>query len=82
MVEEVIMISVKALFDGKKIKLLEKINISEPQEVIVTFLGTDKDELLHQEIYKIAETGGSFDFLNAPDEDIYSDNDLKVKYRK
>lgn len=53
----------------------------EPQEVIVTFLGTDKDELLHKEIYKIAETGGSFDFLNAPEEDIYSDNDLKVKYK-
>ena len=76
------MISVKALFDGKKIKLLEKINIMEPQEVIVTFLGTDKDELLHQEIYKIAETSGSFDFLNATEEDIYSDNDLKVKYKK
>ncbi|WP_347274734.1 hypothetical protein [Candidatus Kuenenia sp.] len=75
------MISVKALFDGKKIKLPEKINIMEPQEVIVTFLGTDKDELLHQEIYKIAETGGSLDFLNAPEEDIYSDNDLKVKYK-
>ena len=75
------MISVKALFDGKKIKLLEEINIMEPQEVIVTFLGTDKDGLLHQEIYKIAEIGGSFDFLNAPEEDIYSDNDLKVKYK-
>ena len=65
-----------------KIKLLEKINISEPQEVIVTFLGTDKDESLHQGIYKIAEAGGSLDFLNAPEEDIYSDDDLKVKYRK
>ncbi|GJQ49633.1 hypothetical protein KsCSTR_36210 [Candidatus Kuenenia stuttgartiensis] len=53
----------------------------EPQEVIVTFLGTDKNGLLHQEIYKIAEIGGSFDFLNAPEEDIYSDNDLKVKYK-
>ena len=65
-----------------KIKLLEKINISEPQEVIITFLGTSKDESLHQEIYKIAETSGSFDFLNAPEEDIYSDDGLKVKYRK
>ena len=51
------------------------------KKVIIIFLGTSKDESLHQEIYKIAETGGSFDFLNAPEEDIYSDNDLKVKYR-
>ena len=28
------------------------------------------------------ETGGSFDFLNAPEEDIYSDDDLKVKYQQ
>ena len=76
------MISVKALFDGKKIKLLEKIHISEPPEVIITFLGTSKDESLYQEIYKVSEAGGSFDFLNAQEEDIYSDDDLKVKYRK
>ncbi len=75
------MISVKALFDGKKIKLPEKINSMEPQEVIVTFLGADKDEALYQEIHKIAERGGSFIFLNTPDEDIYSDADLKVKYK-
>ena len=74
------MISVKGIFDGKKVKLLEKVDINEPQEVIITFLGTSKDESLYQEIYKVAETSGSFDFLNAPEEDIYSDDDLKVKY--
>ncbi len=31
------MISVKGLFDGKAIKLLEKVDIKEPQEVIITF---------------------------------------------
>jgi hypothetical protein len=45
-------------------------------------LGTSKDKSLYQEIYKIAEKGGSFDFLNAPEEDIYFDNDLKVNCRK
>ena len=49
------------------------------KKVVITFFGTSKDEPLHQEIYKIAETGGSFDFLNATDEDIYSDADLKLK---
>lgn len=44
----------------------------EKQKVIITFLGTSKDESLYQEIYKIAEAGGRFDFLNAPEEDIYS----------
>ncbi|KKO20221.1 MAG: hypothetical protein DCC43_05900 [Candidatus Brocadia sp.] len=76
------MISVKGIFDGKKVKFLEEVDINEPQEVIITFLGTSKDESLYQEIYKIAETSGSFDFLNAPEEDIYSDADLKVKYSK
>ena len=52
------------------------------KRVVITFLGTSKDESLYQEIYKIAETGGSFDFLKAPEEDIYSDTDLKVKYKK
>ncbi|HCJ78848.1 hypothetical protein HX99_06955 [Peptococcaceae bacterium SCADC1_2_3] len=76
------MIAVKGLFDGKRIKLLEKVDIKEPQEVIITFLGTSEDKALYGEIYKFAETGGAFDFLNAPEEDIYSDDDLKVKYRK
>ena len=54
----------------------------EKQEVIITFLCTIKNESLYQEIYKIAEKGGSFGFLNAPEEDICSDNDLKGKCRK
>ncbi|PIU54917.1 MAG: hypothetical protein COS88_06165 [Chloroflexi bacterium CG07_land_8_20_14_0_80_51_10] len=76
------MIAVRGLFDGKEIKLLEKVDVREPQEVMITFLGIKEDEALYQGIYKLAEAGGSFDFLNAPDEDIYSDDDLKVKYRK
>ena len=73
------MISVKGLFDGKTIKLIEKVDIQEPQEVIITFLGAIKDKEIYHGIYKIAETGGSFDFLNSSEEDIYSDDDLKVK---
>ena len=40
----------------------------------------EEDETLYSGIYKLAETSGSFDFLNNPEEDIYTDNDLKVKY--
>jgi len=76
------MIAARGLFDGKNIKLLEKVDVKEPQEVIITFLGTIEDKALYRGIYSLAETGGSFDFLNAPEEDIYSNDDLKVKYRK
>ena len=75
------MLAIKGLFDGKRIKLLEKVDVTEHQEVIITFLGTDEDKSLHRDIYKLAETGGSFDFLNSPEEDIYSDDDLKVRYK-
>lgn len=40
------MISIKGIFDGKKVKCLEKVDINEPQKVIITFLGTSKDESL------------------------------------
>ncbi len=76
------MIAVRGLFDGKNIKLLEKVDVKEPQEVIITFLGTIEDKVLYRGIYKLAETSGSFEFLNAPEEDVYSNDDLKVKYRK
>lgn len=74
------MLAVKGLFDGKNIKFLEKVQIKKPQEVIITFLETDENKKLQDGIYKLAETGRSFDFLNNPAEDIYSDADLKVRY--
>lgn len=75
------MLSVKAIFDGNKIKLFDKIEITEPQEVIITFLDTSIQGSTQEEIYKLAEYGGSFDFLKEPEEDIYSDTNLKVKYK-
>jgi len=39
------------------------------------------DDLSANEMAKLAEQGGAFDFLAAPDEDIYSDDDLKVRYK-
>jgi hypothetical protein len=55
------------------------VNVETPQEVIVTFLGQPND--ITREIYELAEEGKAFDFLNDPQEDIYTDNDLKVKYK-
>ena len=76
-----IIIGIRDLFDGRKIKLLENVAVKEPQEVIITFLGDNEDEALCRGIYRLAERGGSFNFLNAPEEDIYSDDDLKVRYK-
>lgn len=75
------MLAVKGLFDGKNIRLLEKVRIEKPQEVVITFLETNENKRSREEIYKLAEIGGSFDFLNEPAEDIYFDSDLKVRYK-
>ena len=77
------MLAIKGLFDGMGVKLLEKTNIRKPQKVIIIFpeIGdTSDNEITHKGLYKIAEMGDAFDFLNDPEEDIYSDDDLKVKY--
>jgi hypothetical protein len=75
------MLSVKAIYDGKNIKLLEKVELNKPAKVIVTFLDDEGADISNDEILYVAEKGGAFDFLNDPDEDIYSDKDLKVKYK-
>jgi len=68
----------KVLVDLNSIKKLisiaekvDKINIIEKEEDISTV-----------ELMKLTEKGGSFDFLNDEREDIYSIDDLKVKYRE
>lgn len=75
------MLSVKAMYDGKVVKLLEKVEKAKPGKVIVTFLDEEDTDIKNDEILYVAEKGGAFDFLNDPAEDIYSDKDLKVKYK-
>jgi len=70
--------AVKGLFDGKNIKLTDLYIPTEPQEVIVTFLGDDTFDA-QLEINSLAESGKSFEFLNEEDE-LYSEKDLKVRY--
>jgi hypothetical protein len=73
------MLSVKAIYDGKELRLLEQVNITVPHEVIITFLEPVED-ISAKEISAIAESGKSFDFLHQ-EPDLYSDEDLKVKYK-
>lgn len=74
------MLSVKGVYDGKNLKLLDKVDVNEPKDVIVTFLESI-DSISSDEILQAADHGGSFDFLDSEDEDIYSDKDLKVRYK-
>ncbi|MBI1939796.1 MAG: hypothetical protein HYS25_16935 [Ignavibacteriales bacterium] len=75
------MLSVKGIYDGKKILLLDEVKISSPRKVIVTFLEESEEGEIQKEIYASAEKSSSFEFLKEPEEDIYTDNDLKARYK-
>ncbi len=69
---------------------------NKPQFVIITFVDkietdiskylikysvkTDELDISNHEIQQLLTKGKSFDFLNADEEDIYSDEDLQIKY--
>lgn len=75
------MLSIQGTFDGKKLKLNRKINLRSEKKVIVTFLDEADDDITSEELQSLAMKGGAFDFLNSKEEDIYSDKNLKVKYK-
>lgn len=74
------MLSVKAVYDGKKLEFRETIKIDSPHEVIVTFLDEPNEDITSLAVQEMAMEGGAFTFLDNKEEDIYSDDDLKVKY--
>jgi hypothetical protein len=79
------MLSVRATYDGKEFILRKKLHIKKPKEVIITFLdpitdNTPENDPNTAEIHKMVQQGGALDFLNDQKEDIYSDDDLKIKY--
>ena len=80
------MLSVKAIYDGKNLKLLEPVDVQTPQEVIITFLQDNPDASIPNsdvhgaDIQRLVEGSQAFAFLADDDEDIYTDADLKVKY--
>ena len=56
-------------------RLIELARLSEEVE-----LQTDEEEMPTLGIMRLAEQGGAFDWL-AEEEDLYTVNDLKVRYR-
>ena len=75
------MISIQGIYDGKKLRLFEKIKVRSPKKIIVTFLDNPDDEITTIEIHYLVDNGGSFDFLSENEKDIYTDKDLKLEYK-
>ncbi len=76
------MLSIRALYDGKKFTLIDKIDINAPQKVIITFLEENYDDVSTDELAQLAAGSKSFDFLKNKMENIYTDDDLKIKYKR
>ncbi len=75
--------SVKAIYDGQTLKLLEDVEVTTPQEVIVVFLHDERttdEDIQASEIQELIQHSAAFDFLHKEEEDIYTDADLKVRY--
>ena len=79
------MLSLHATYDGGRIHFVDFTHLSEiksPKQVIVTFLDDDNlQDITSDELHLFAQYGGALDFLANKEEDIYSDADLKLKYR-
>jgi hypothetical protein len=74
---------VRAQFDGEKVILLEPVQYTTPVEVVVVFPDeptamVSEPEITGRTIATLMEENASLDFLHDPEEDIYSDEDLKV----
>ena len=73
------LLSVEAIFDGKKIKMPE-INIHRPCKVIITFL-EEPSQSEDEEIFDILlKSDSAFEFLKSEQEDIYTDDDLIERF--
>ncbi len=76
--------SVRGIFDGEYIRLLEPLSLPENAQVIIVILDEPpvevEEELPASELLRLSMASGALDFLNDPAEDIYTDADLKVRY--
>lgn len=75
------MLSVNAIYDGKTLVLLDTVEVKKPQRVIVTFLPEADDELTAETMHRMAQHGGGLAFLEDEAEDVYTDANLKIKFR-
>ena len=77
------MLSVKAKYDVKQLKFAEKVEVSNEEEVRVVFLNRKnliQADISGTQIQTLLMDSGSLSFLESDKEEVYSDEDLKVKY--
>ncbi len=67
--------SVKGIYDGEKVKLLEKVEQQAPGKVIITFV---EDEADIENLRQYPADEDAFDFWKSGEEDLYQDY-LKTK---
>ena len=65
--------AIEAIYENGCLKLLEKLHLPEHIKVRIAIL--DQKNLSSIEIAGLAQKGKAFDFLNNPEEDIYSIQD-------
>ena len=64
------MLAIRGIYDGKRVRLLEKVPKGKPYKVVVTFVEElDSEESLRE----FTSDADSFDFWMNPAEDLYDD---------
>lgn len=65
------MLAVKGIYDGKSVKLLDKLADHRKYKVVVTFL--EEIETTDEELRDFTSQSSGLDFWSDPKEDIYQD---------
>ena len=65
--------TIRAIFRGGNLEPLDPIDLPENTQLTVALL--DRDDIPANAIAELARSGGAFDFLNDPREDIYTESD-------
>ena len=65
---------VKAIYDHGVLRLLKRVKLKDKSEVTVVII---EDDVPSRDIAALVSAGGSFGFLAAPEEDVYSLEDGK-----
>lgn len=65
--------TIRGIFRGGNIKPLDPIDLPENTPLTIALL--DSDDLSAAAIAELAQRDGTFDFLNDPGEDVYSESD-------
>ena len=65
------MLAVRGIYDGKSVKLLDKLTVRKKYKVVVTFL--EEIEPTDEELRDFTSQTAGLDFWEHPREDIYQD---------